>query len=133
MIAPPDLRSLDSAAKDALILALIERINVLIAENAELKERLAKLEAKLGQPPKTPDNSSTPPSRGQKGSCEASSKPKGKPHQGSHRELHPHPTRALDVRAQECPHCAADVSGVVQGNVPGSVENWTAALLALSR
>jgi transposase len=114
VIAPPDLRSLDSAAKDALILALIERINVLIAENAELKERLAKLEAKLGKPPKTPDNSSLPPSRGQKGSGEASSKPKGKPHQGSHRELHPHPTRALDVRAQECPHCAADVSGVVQ-------------------
>jgi transposase len=114
VIAPPDLRSLDSAAKDALILALIERINVLIAENAELKARLAKLEAKLGEPPKTPDNSSLPPSRGQKGSGEASSKPKGKPHQGSHRELHPHPTRALDVRAQECPHCAADVSGIVQ-------------------
>jgi transposase len=114
VISPPDLMSLDSAAKEALILALIERINVLIAENAELKERLAKLEAKLGKPPKTPDNSSLPPSRGQKGSGEASSKPKGKPHQGSHRELHPHPTRALDVRAQECPHCAADVSGVVQ-------------------
>jgi transposase len=114
VISPPDLKSLDSAAKDALILALIERINVLIAENAELKERLAKLEAKLGEPPKTPDNSSLPPSRGQKGSGEASSNPKGKPHQGSHRELHPHPTRALDVRAQECPHCAADVSGVVQ-------------------
>jgi transposase len=114
VISPPDLMSLDSAAKEALILALIERINVLIAENAELKERLAKLEAKLGKPPKTPDNSSLPPSRGQKGSGEASSKPKGKPHQGSHRELHPHPTRALDVRAQECPHCAADVSGIVQ-------------------
>jgi transposase len=117
MIAPPDLRSLDSAAKDALILALIERINVLIAENAELKERLAKLEAKLGQPPKTPDNSSLPPSRGQKGSGEASGRPKGKPHQGSHRALHPHPTRALDVRARECPHCAADVSEVVQSGL----------------
>jgi transposase len=114
VIAPPDLKSLDSAAKDALILALIERINVLIAENAELKERVAKLEAKLGQPPKTPDNSSLPPSRGQKASGEASSQPKGKSHQGSHRELHPHPTRRLDVRAQECPHCAADVSGAMQ-------------------
>ncbi len=39
------------------ILALIGRINVLIAENAQLKERVAGLEAKLGQPPKTPDNS----------------------------------------------------------------------------
>ena len=57
MIEAPDLKSLDSAAKDALILALIGRINMLIAENAELKERVARLEAKLGQPPKTPDNS----------------------------------------------------------------------------
>jgi transposase len=117
VIAPPDLKCLDSAAKDALILALIERINVLIAENAELKERVAKLEAKLGQPPKTPDNSSLPPSRGQKGSDEASSRPKGKPHQGSHRELHPNPTRTLDVRARECPHCAADVSEVMQSGL----------------
>jgi len=115
VIAPPDLKSLDSAAKDALILALIERINVLIAENAELRERVSKLEAKLGQPPKTPDNSSLPPSRGQKASNEASSQPKGKPHRGSHREPHPHPTRVLDVRARECPHCAADVSGAAQG------------------
>jgi len=114
VIAPPDLKSLDSTAKDALILALVERINVLIAENAGLKERVAKLEARLGQPPKTPDNSSLPPSRGQKASDDASSRPKGKPHQGSHRELHPHPTRTLDVHARECPHCAAEVSEVVQ-------------------
>ncbi|HEV7463974.1 MAG TPA: IS66 family transposase [Methyloceanibacter sp.] len=114
MIEPPDLKSLDSAAKDALILALIDRINVLIAENAELKERVARLEAKLGQPPKTPDNSSLPPSQGHKASEEAASKPKGKPHRGSHRELHPDPTRTFDVRATHCPHCAADVSTVVQ-------------------
>ena len=107
MITPPDLKSLDSAAKDALILALIKQINV-------LTERVAKLEAKLGLPPKTPDNSSLPPSRGEKASDEASNKPKGKPHQGSHRELHPEPSRRLDVRAQECCHCGTDVSEVVQ-------------------
>jgi transposase len=114
VIEPPDLKSLDSAAKDALILALIERINGLIAENAELKERVARLEAKLGQPPKTPDNSSLPPSQGHKASGEAVSKPKGKPHTGSHRALHPDPTRTLDVRAEHCPHCASDVSAVIQ-------------------
>ncbi len=114
MIEPPDLKSLDSAGKDALILALIERINVLIAENTELKERVARLEAKLGQPPKTPDNSSVPPSQGHKASGEAPSKPKGKPHRGSHRVLHPNPTRTRDVRAEHCPHCAADVSTVIQ-------------------
>jgi transposase len=114
VIEPPDLKSLDSAGKDALILALIERINSLIAENAELKERVARLEAKFGRPPKTPDNSSLPPSQGQKASGEAASRPKGKPHRGSHRELHPDPTRTLDVRAEHCPHCAADVSTVIQ-------------------
>jgi hypothetical protein len=31
VIEPPDLKLLDSAAKDALILALIERVNDLIA------------------------------------------------------------------------------------------------------
>jgi len=56
VIEPPDLKLLESAAKDALILALIERVNDLIAENAKLKERLARLEAKLGEPPKTPSN-----------------------------------------------------------------------------
>ena len=114
MIEPPDLKLLDSAAKDALILALIERVNELIAENAQLKERLARLEAKLGEPPKTPSNSSLPPSQGRKASEEASNKPKGKPHKGAHRELHPNPTRTFDVRAKECPRCGGDVSGAVQ-------------------
>ena len=110
MIEPPDLRSLDGAAKDALILALIERINALIAENAELKDRVAKLEAKLDLPPKTPDNSSTPPSQGHKASGEAASKPKGKPHAGAHRPLHPNPTHRREVMAAHCQHCAADVT-----------------------
>ena len=57
--------------KDALIAALLERIEVLmaqnaalIAENVRLAARVAELEAKLGLPPKTPDNSSLPPSKG---------------------------------------------------------------------
>ena len=43
MIEPPDLKLLDSAAKDALIVALIERVNALTAtaEKAELEERRA--------------------------------------------------------------------------------------------
>jgi transposase len=114
VIEPPDLKFLDSAAKDALILALVERVNALIAENAKLKERLAQLEAKLGEPPKTPSNSSLPPSQGRKASGEASSTPKGRPHPGAHRQLHPNPTRTLEVRAKECPGCGGDVSGVKQ-------------------
>ena len=46
--------------KDALIASLLERIEVLMAQNAALAARVAELEAKLGLPPKTPDNSSLP-------------------------------------------------------------------------
>src|SRR5712672_534686 len=70
MIPPPDLSVLDSAAKDALIRTLIERLNdltvrleVLEAENAALRKENAELRVKLDLPPKTPDNSSTPPSQ----------------------------------------------------------------------
>jgi transposase len=104
---PPDLSTLTSAEKDALILAQAEMI-------ASLTKRIAELEAKLRQPPKTPDNSSLPPSRGQKASGEALMRPKGKPHKGSYRLLHPDPTRTLEMRAERCPHCAGDVSAVEQ-------------------
>src|ERR1700704_5165464 len=116
MTPPPDLTLLDSAGKDALILALIERLNDLTArleileadntafraENPALRAENAELRAKLNLPPKKPDNSSTPPSRGQKGSEGEQRKPKGKPHAGAHRELHPHPTRRCDVAASVC-------------------------------
>ena len=55
----PDLSQLSHAEKDALILALWQRL-----EAAE--RRIAELEAKLAEPPKTPDNSSLPGSKGQK-------------------------------------------------------------------
>src|SRR3954465_14326965 len=50
MTPPPDLSRLTEAEKDALILALWARV--------------AELEARLSGPPKTPGNSSLPPSRG---------------------------------------------------------------------
>ena len=98
----------DLVEKDALIAALMARI-------AELVARVAELEAKLGLPPKTPNNSSTPPSRGQKSSDEAP-KPadKRKAHLGAHRALHPDPSERLDMRASSCGHCGADVSGAAQ-------------------
>ncbi len=55
----PDLSSLSHAEKDALIHALWAQVQVLTA-------RVAELEAKLGLPRKTPDNSSLPPSLGKK-------------------------------------------------------------------
>ncbi len=85
-----------------------------MAENVSLRARVADLEAKLGLPPKTPDNSSTPPSQGHKASGDTTAKPKGQVHKGAHRPLHPNPTAKRDVMAEQCQHCAADVSGVVQ-------------------
>jgi transposase len=75
MSAGADLSGLSHAQKDALIAALI-----------------AELEAKLGLPPTTPDNSSVPPSKGQKASEPSAPQGKAKPHPGAHRTLHPNPT-----------------------------------------
>jgi transposase len=101
-------------SKGALIVALIARIDALVAENTALRTRVAELEAKLGLPPKTPNNSSTPPSQGRKTSDDAASKPKGKPHAGAHRPLHPNPTGRRDMMATACQHCGANVSSAPQ-------------------
>ena len=50
----------------ALVLAQAAQIETLTAQIEESTWRIAELEAKLGQPPNTPDNSSLPPSRGAK-------------------------------------------------------------------
>jgi transposase len=95
------------AAKDALIAVLLE-------QNALLMARVVELEAKLGLPPKGPDNSSVPPSGGHKPSGSSKARRKKKPHAGSHRALHPNPTRTREVLARLCTGCGADVSAVAQ-------------------
>jgi transposase len=107
MLSPPNFSLLSARDKDALIVQLLARLEALERENAALRE-------KLNLPPKTPDNSSTPPSQGHKASGAAGAKPKAKPHTGAHRPLHPNPTRCRAVPASQCQHCQADVSGVVQ-------------------
>jgi transposase len=121
VIPPPEFSPLSSAEKDALIATLLSRlaaleaeIAALRAENAELRAENAALREKLNLPPKTPDNSSTPPSQGRKASSEPTRKPKGKPHAGAHRPLHPKPTRHRDVLAAHCQHCGTTVSGEPQ-------------------
>jgi transposase len=84
------------------------RIEGLVAENARLAALVAELQAKLGAPPKGPDNSSVPLSRGQMPSQPTKPKAKAKPHAGAHRPLHPNPTRKRDVFARVC-GCGADV------------------------
>ena len=66
MTPPPDVSRLTEAQKEALILALRQQVQ-------DLSVRVAELEAALGEPPKTPENSSLPPSQGRK-----TNKPPGK-------------------------------------------------------
>jgi transposase len=81
-----------------------------------LLQRVADLEARLGQPPKTPDNSSTPPSQGRKPNAMRPSKEerrrKGRP--GVARALHPDPDRVVDAVAETCPNCRAVMPVSVQ-------------------
>ena len=105
-----DRDTLERLSKDDLITLVLAQA----AQIAMLTERVAALEAKLGLPPKTPDNSSLPPSKGQKPSLPSIPKRKAKPHPGAHRLLHPDPTRHHDVLAMSCRACGADVSGAEQ-------------------
>lgn len=121
MTPAPDRPSLDRADQDALIAALLARVDELVqrvaaveAENAALRAENASLREKLRLPPKTPENSSKPPSQGQKGSGAGTARPKSKVHPGAHRPLHPNPTKRRDVFVEDCPNCAADVRGVAQ-------------------
>jgi transposase len=124
----PGLSTLVSSEKNTPTGALLARIEALTAHVERLARRVAALEAenailkaenaarreKLILPPKTPENSSTPPSQRHKANGATKAKPKDKPHRGAHRPLHPDPTRRREVRADRCPCCRTDVTGVAQ-------------------
>jgi len=117
-VAPSfDPAVLSSFEKDTLISSLLAQIDALAARVAALETENAILREKLKAPPKTPDNSSTPPSLGRKANGDGKPSPKARVHAGAHRPLHPNPTRCEAVRAERCPHCRADVTGVVQAAV----------------
>lgn len=101
-------------AQAEMIAALTKHVEVLTAANSTLSARVGELEAKLGLPPKTPDNSSIPPSKGHKPSAPTPPKPKANPHAGAHRPPHPDPTERRDVFALRCEGCGIDVSGAPQ-------------------
>jgi transposase len=111
VIPPADLSKLSHAEKDALILALSVQLCAAQERIAAQDARIAALEARLEEltrPPKTPDNSSKPPSQGQKqdrvppSDCRAR---KSRP--GVGRTLHPNPDRVVDARLAVCPKCQA--------------------------
>ena len=112
MAAPPDLSKLSDADKDRLILALIGQLAAAQETIATQEARIAALEARLDEltrPPKTPVNSSKPPSQGQKQDRPAPGANrlprKGRP--GVGRTLHPNPDRVIEARLAACPNCHA--------------------------
>lgn len=113
-MTPEELDSLDRPALIQLVLAQAGQIEMLVAEVTRLTARVAELEARLDQPAKRPDNSSVPPSKGQKPTGSSAPKAKARPHRGAHRPLHPNPTSKRDVLATVCEGCGGDVSGVTQ-------------------
>ena len=117
MTPPFDSSTLSSTEKDALIATLLARIAELSQRLEALEKENAALRERLKLPPKTPDNSSTPPAQGQKSNGDPTPRPKRKAHAGAHRPLHPNPTRKRDVLAEYCTHCRADVSSVAQAAV----------------
>ena len=112
MTGSPDLTQLSDVQKDALIQALLAQLAAAQQTIAELKARDGELEAqlaKLTRPPKTPGNSSKPPSQGQK---QGRGKPEGdrpqrKSRPGVGRTLHPNPDRVVETTLRRCPQCQA--------------------------
>jgi transposase len=109
---PPE--PLDSLPKDdlkPLVLRLLAQIADLIEQNKALLARIGELEAKLDIPPKTPDNSSLPPSKGQKANAPqaAAGKKKRKGRPGVARELCASPDETRNVYAEHCA-CGTAVS-----------------------
>jgi transposase len=112
----PKLAHLSHAEKDTLIRSLCQRL-----EAAE--RRIADLEARLGDPGKTPDNSSLPPSKGQKPNQPAKAKRIG-PRAGSlgrkggGRPLACTVDETVTAKAPACAHCRAvltDADQVLHG------------------
>ena len=90
----------------ALILAQHAQIEAQAQQIGDLTARVAELESKLAAPTKTPDNSSLPPSKGQKPNLpDRPKKPRhGRP--GVTRTLTERPDRVIEATLAACPHCA---------------------------
>ncbi len=106
-MAPEALTSLSKDELVALVLALME-------QNRALQARIVELGARLGLPPKTPDNSSLPPAKGQKANRpERRRKPrKGRP--GVARQLAAQPDVVREVLALRCTGCGQPLGSADQ-------------------
>jgi transposase len=107
---PGDIDSLDKASLKPLVASLLARIDELLGQIKTLNARIAELEARGGQPPKTPTNSSLPPSSAHKtNAAEPAPKKRRKGRPGVARELAPNPDATRDIYAGRCA-CGTAVS-----------------------
>ena len=103
MVQPPNLDHLSHAGKDALIHALWV---------LALTARVAALESLLGEPSKTPANSSVPPSKGQKANQPEKARRIGPllgslGRKGGRQRLACHPDETVTAKPAACAHCRA--------------------------
>ena len=97
---------------------LITLIQAQAEQIAALTARISELEAKLAVPPKTPDNSSLPPSKGQKSNLPDRGKKKPRPSRpGVARRLAEHPDQIIEALAAACPHCDHALSLADMGDI----------------
>ena len=107
--------------RDALVtLSKDDLVGLIEAQAAQitlLTTRIAELEARLSTPPKTPDNSSTPPSKGQKANLpdRVTKRRDGRP--GVSRALADHPDRIIEATLAACPHCANVLCSADQADI----------------
>jgi transposase len=94
--------ALVSLSRDDLIVLIEAQARQIVA----LTARVADPEARLGAPPKTPDSSSVPPSKGQKPNLPGGTKKRRRSgHPGVIRALADHPDRMITATLAACPPC----------------------------
>jgi transposase len=116
-MTPEALDSLSKRELIALVLQQMEQILLLTEQNAALAARVAELEARLNLPPKTPSNSSLPPSKGQKTNKPEKAKKERKGRPGVARKLAENPDSVREVFADTCPGCGKAASPDEQPDV----------------
>ena len=108
-----DRDALLALSKDDLIALILAQA----AQISALTARVADLEAKLAAPAKTPDNSSLPPSKGQKANCPDRLKTPRRGRPGVTRALAEDPDGVVEATLAACPHCAYPLAAADQPDV----------------